>query len=178
MTGASNAAPERADIHVGTEAVLHRMSDADVVAFLEFDSEMLAPRLRAAEHALGLLARAGRIAAEVLIQTFAPDHEVIRAAVAGDPSVVTDGERSRRQMLSLPPFGALARVSGAGSDEFVQRLLADGPDAGLDVGQGGRPGDEHHLVRAADWMTLGARLIATERPVGSKVRIEVDPARV
>ena len=40
------------------EAVLHRVDRADVVIFLEFDSELMAPRLRAAEEALALLARA------------------------------------------------------------------------------------------------------------------------
>ncbi len=170
ITGSSNEPPDRAEIHVGTEAVLHRITDADVVAFLEFDSEMLAPRFRAAEHAIALIARAGRIAPEVLIQTFSPDHEVLRAAAAGDPSIVTEGERVRRHMLSLPPFGALARVSGAGSDEFVEALSA----AGVDVGRG----VDQHLVRATDWMTLGERLNATERPPASKIRIEVDPPRV
>ena len=170
VTAASDEPAGRADIQVGTEAVLHRVGDTDVVVFLEFDSEMLAPRLRAAEHALALIARAGRIAPEVLVQTFTPGHEVLRAAVAGDPSIVTEGERSRRQMLSLPPFGALARVSGVGADEFVAHLEQDG----LDIGRGAR----HHLVRAADWMTLGERLNATERPPGSKLRIEMDPARV
>ncbi|MEZ5168309.1 MAG: hypothetical protein R2695_18215 [Acidimicrobiales bacterium] len=36
---------------IGTEAVLHRIDRADVVAFLEFDQELLAPRQRAAEQA-------------------------------------------------------------------------------------------------------------------------------
>lgn len=170
VTAASNDVSIRAEIHVGTEAVLHRVSEADVVAFLEFDSEMLAPRLRAAEHALALIARAARMAPEVLVQTFTPDHEVVRAAVVGDPSIVIEGERARRQVLSLPPFGALARVSGIGADEFVAQLS----DAGLDIGHGA----EHHLVRAANWMDLGERLNATTRPAGSKLRIEVDPARV
>jgi primosomal protein N' (replication factor Y) len=89
--------------------------------------------------------------------------------VAGDPSIVTEGERSRREMLSLPPFGALARVSGPGSDEFVEHLET----TGLDVGHGA----EHHLVRADDWMELGRRLNAAPRPSGSKIRIEVDPPR-
>jgi primosomal protein N' (replication factor Y) len=73
-------------------------------------------------------------------------------------------------MLSLPPFGALARVSGPGSADFVADLAA----IGLDVGRAA----DHHLVRAADWMELGARLNATERPPGSRIRIEIDPARV
>ena len=158
-----------ADILVGTEAVLHRVSSADVVAFLEFDSEMLAPRFRSAEHALALIVRAGRIAPEVLIQTFTPDHEVIRAAGAGDPSIVSDVDRRRRESLSLPPFGALARVTGEGTDEFAGALGA----AGLEVGRTG----ESVLVRGQDWMELGATLNATERPAGSRLRIEVDPPR-
>ena len=169
VTGSSGPLPVDAAIHVGTEAVLHRVSSADVVAFLEFDSEMLAPRFRSAEHALALIVRAGRIAPEVLIQTFTPTHEVIRAAGAGDPAIASDVDRRRREMLSLPPFGALARVTGEGTDEFARSLGA----AGLEVGRSG----ESTLVRGTDWMELGATLNATERPVGSRLRIEVDPVR-
>ena len=43
------------DLTVGTEAVLHRISAADAVAFLDFDQELLAPRYRAAEEAMALL---------------------------------------------------------------------------------------------------------------------------
>ncbi len=158
-----------ADILVGTEAVLHRVPSADVVAFLEFDSEMLAPRFRSAEHAMALIVRAGRIAPEVMIQTFTPAHEVIRAARAGNPSIVSDVDRRRRELLSLPPFGALARVSGDGTDEFAGALAT----AGLEVGRTG----ESALVRGPDWMELGATLNGTERPPGSRLRIEVDPSR-
>ena len=49
-----------ARVHVGTEAALHRVIDADAVAFLDFDQELLAPRYRAAEEAFALLARAAR----------------------------------------------------------------------------------------------------------------------
>src|SRR5690606_37381078 len=38
-----------ARVFVGTEAVLHRIPRAEVVAFLDFDQELLAPRYRAAE---------------------------------------------------------------------------------------------------------------------------------
>ncbi len=170
VTGADTAPPERAGVYVGTEAVLHRVRSADVVVFLEFDSEMLAPRFRAAEQALALLVRAGRIAPEVMVQTFTPDHDVVRAAVAGDPSLVLAGERSRRELLGLPPFGALAVVSGSGAADVVAQLsdeLAVGGD-----------GVDRFLVRAADWSTLGRGLNAVVRPPGSRVRVEVDPARV
>ena len=50
-----------ADVYVGTEAALHRLESADVVAFLDFDQELLAPRYRAAEEALALLVLASRL---------------------------------------------------------------------------------------------------------------------
>jgi len=174
VTGADEEAPPVADIHVGTEAVLHRVGSADVVAFLEFDSEMLAPRYRAAEQAMALIVRAGRIAPEVLIQTFTPDHEVLAAAAVGDPERILAGERSRRRLLGLPPYGALAVVSGAGSAEMVEQLGRQ-QHAGLEVGG---DGIDRYLVRAPDWLTLGSALNSLERPAGSRVRVEVDPPRV
>lgn len=170
VSGADDGPPPTAGVYVGTEAVLHRIHRADVVAFLEFDSEMLAPRFRAAEQALALVVRAGRVAPEVMIQTFAPDHDVIVAAAAGDPARVLDGERARREALGLPPFGALAVVSGAGSADVVGQL-GDGLQVGGD-------GVDRYLVRAPDWTSLGAALNAAERPPGSRVRVEMDPARV
>ena len=169
VTGSDTTLPD-ADVYVGTEAVLHRVRSADVVVFLEFDSEMLAPRFRAAEQALGLLIRAARLAPEVLVQTFVPDHEVIRAAVAGDPAMVLASERSRRQILGLPPYGALAVVSGTGAEAFVGSL----PESV----QTGGDGSARFLLRAPDWTTLGEALNATDRPTGSRLRIEVDPARI
>ena len=170
VTGSDAGGPARSGIYVGTEAVLHRVRSADVVAFLEFDSEMLAPRFRAAEQALALVVRAGRLAPEVMIQTFSPDHDVIVAAAAGDPARILDGERTRREMLGLPPFGALAVVSGAGSADLVAQLP--------EVVQVGGDGADRYLVRATDWTVLGAALNDVERPSGTRIRVEVDPARV
>jgi primosomal protein N' (replication factor Y) len=173
VTGADDQPPAPAGVYVGTEAVLHRVHRADVVAFLEFDSEMLAPRFRASEQALALLIRAGRIAPEVLVQTFSPDHEVLRAAAAGDPAAILPGERERRRPLSLPPYGALALVSGKGSAEVAAEVSNSG--VGVDVGGDGAG---RFLLRASDWGTLGIALNAAERPPGSRVRVEVDPPRV
>jgi hypothetical protein len=49
-----------APVVVGTEAVLHRVRAVGTVVFLDFDQELLAPRYRAGEQALALLARADR----------------------------------------------------------------------------------------------------------------------
>jgi primosomal protein N' (replication factor Y) len=169
VTGADDSVPPAAGVYVGTEAVLHRVRTADVVAFLEFDSEMLAPRFRSAEQALALIVRAGRVAPEVLVQTFVPDHDVLRAARTGDPGLVLDGERDRRRLLGLPPYGALAVVSGPGAADLVAGIAGPGIEVGGD-------GPDRCLVRAPDWATLGEAL--NQRPAGSRLRVEVDPPRV
>ena len=83
-------------MYVGTEAVLHQVPDAAVVAFLDLDQELLAPRYRAAEQALALVARArpaprraGPGAAGSLLQTRLPQHEVVTAALHADPGRVS-----------------------------------------------------------------------------------------
>jgi primosomal protein N' (replication factor Y) (superfamily II helicase) len=163
-------------ILVGTEAVLHRGGRADVVAFLDFDQELLATRYRAAEQALALLARAARLTGgrrrggSVLVQTRVPDHEVIQAALYGDPTRLAGPELVRRQALGFPPASALAQVSGPAAPELVERLAAQpvdllGPDAGA------------WLVRAPDHEVLAAALAAAGRPPG-RLRIEVDPLRI
>jgi primosomal protein N' (replication factor Y) (superfamily II helicase) len=177
VTGSERNAPAPADVYVGTEAVLHRVDSADVVAFLDFDRELLAPRYRAAEQALALLAKAARLlgprrrGGRLMIQTFMPHHEVIQAALLADPSRLIDSERARRELLRLPPATALAQVSGNGSERVVEQLRGV---EGLSVGGG----DRDYLVRAVDWEQLGAALVATERPRGSRVRIVIDPPRV
>jgi primosomal protein N' (replication factor Y) len=108
---------------VGTEAVLHRVRHAGAVVFLDFDQHLCAPRFSAGEEALALLVRAGRLVGGrdlggrrrrgagpgvVMVQTRLPDHDVLRAAVAGDPGLFTELELRRE--LRLPPFSALATL--------------------------------------------------------------------
>lgn len=176
ITGASSETPEPSGVYVGTEAALHRVETADVVAFLDIDRELLAPRYRAGEQALALLVRAARLVGargrggRLLVQTFIPDHEVLQAAVAADPGILATAERERRAMLGLPPFGALAEISGAGSESFVESLRSGGDATIVAV-------DDQYLVRAADWDTLGELLATGVRPPGKRLRIAVDPPR-
>ena len=120
VTGDATDPPAAAGVYVGTEAVLHRLRAADVVAFLDLDAELLAPRYRAAEQAMALLVRAARLTGSrlrggrLLLQTFLPRHEVVQAALLADPGRLTGPETERRRLLSLPPFAALAAVSGPG----------------------------------------------------------------
>ena len=99
------------------------------MAFLDLDQELLAPRYRAAEEALGLLARASRLLGgrrrregRLVLQTRLPDHEVVQAALHADPARVSDAERERRRVLGYPPATAMAAVSGAVADEYVLGL--------------------------------------------------------
>lgn len=168
---------------VGTEAVLQRLPSADVVAFLDLDQELLAPRYRAAEQALGLLARAarvagasgprrgGRAAGRLLLQTRLPDHEVVQAAVHGEPQRVAAAERGRREVLALPPFSAVAEVSGAGGRSYAGALS---PHPDLQVAE---VGEDRWLVRATDHASLCDALAATPRPAG-RLRVAVDPLRL
>ena len=176
-----------AAVVVGTEAVLHRAEEADAVVFLDFDAELLAPRMRAAEEALTLLARASRVVAgstgsrgpsgrasgQVLVQTRMPGHEVLAAAVSADPGRVSEAERPVRQALRLPPFSALAVVSGAAADAYGEALREAAPRS-VEVSG---PVDGRWSVRAERRSELCALLADVRRPSG-RLRVEVDPVRV
>ncbi len=174
---ASTSSPPTTRVVIGTEAVLHRVDRADVVVFLDLDQELLTPRQRAAEQAMALLARAARLlgprsgGGRLVLQTRQPAHEVVQAALRGDPALVAVAERDRRQALGHPPYGAQALVSGAGAEEFIASL---GRPAGVTV----RARDERQwLLRAEHHPPLLDALAATPRPA-ARLRIEVDPLRV
>ena len=156
---------------------MHRVGEADVVAFLDFDGELLAPRFRATEQAMGLLVRAARLVGprrdggRIIVQTRMPRHDVLDAALHADPGRLVDSERARRRSLGFPPYAAIAAITGSGTEQFAVALRTV---RGITV----VGGDDRVLVRAADWATLADGLASVERPVGSRVRVEVDPPRI
>jgi primosomal protein N' (replication factor Y) len=188
---AATAALPSAAVLVGTEAVLHRAIAAaagvELVAFLEFDQELLATRYRAAEQALWLLVRAARIvggrrgAGRVLVQSRVPDHDVVEAARAADPTIVSDAERARRRILAFPPFGGLAEISGVpaaveaacAAVRAVRALQVLGP---VSVGTTSRA-----LVQAPSTDALCdvlAGVDLTPAREHGRLRVDVDPLRV
>ncbi|MFP5322785.1 MAG: hypothetical protein ACLGIC_13205 [Acidimicrobiia bacterium] len=177
---ASSEIATGARVVIGTEAVLHRAGRAGVVVFVDFDQELLAPRFRAGEQAMALLARAARIVGgrsrggRIVVQTRVPDHDVNRALVHGDPMSVVEAERGRRQALGMPPFRAIAAVSGAAAPLFVAALQGPEGSAGIEVIG---PDDGMWLVRAPGHAELCDALAAVARPPG-RLRIEVDPLRI
>lgn len=177
VTGESGDVPDT-NVVVGTEAVLRRVESADAVAFLDLDNELLAPRYRAAEEAMALVARAARLVGgkagggRVLLQTRQPKHEVVQAALLADPSRLSEAERDRRTVLGFPPITSIAQVSGAPAAEYVEGLRGR-----LDVEVLGPAADGSYLVRAADVTTLCDALDETPRP-GGRLRVAVDPLRL
>ena len=176
---------------IGTEAVLHRVRRAAAVAFLDIDLHLLAPRLSATEETLALCVRAARLVAargtgapwaRLQAQTRVPDHPLLQAVALGDPTPVLADEVAIRRTSALPPFSALALVSGALAPAYAEalRLEIEGPQG--DDGKEGdlvtlAPlGDDRFLLRAGSHPPLCDLLGRTPRPPGRGLRVEVDPA--
>ncbi len=173
VTGASDDVPVTR-VLVGTEALLHRVGRAEAVVFVDLDAELAAPHFRANEAALALVARAARIVrgrfedGRIVVQTRQPDHPVLQALSASDPQRVITEDDVLRRALDLPPYAALARLSGDDAAADAERLRGR---LGLTV-IGPDPAGAY-LVRAADHATLCDGL----RDVHD-ARVSVDPVRV
>ncbi len=178
ISSGSDDAPANQRVIVGTEAALHQVTKADVVAFLDFDQELLAPRYRSAEQAMALLIRAARLVGPrrlggtILVQTRNPDHRVLAGAVRSDPERFAVEERKVRQAMEYPPFAALAEVSGAPAAEFLAPLATFADTQVLGPGPDGR-----YLVKAATPELLAERINALPKVAG-RVRVVVDPPRI
>jgi len=170
------ADPPSTRVVVGTEAALHQIDSAALVAFLEIDQELLASRYRAAEQSLGLLARAARLVGprggggRILCQTRVPDHEVLRAATLADPGIVMEAERARRAVTGFPPAVTMALVGGPAAGEYVERV---GTPLGIEI----RQRDDSWLLVADDRKLLLDTLAAVDRPPG-RLRLQIDPMRL
>ena len=173
----------RARVLIGTEAVLHRLRGAAAVAFLDIDLHLLAPRLSATDETLALLVRAGRLVgarggpswARVQLQTRVPEHPVLEAVVRGEPAPVLADEVAIRRTSGLPPFAALALVSGPLAPGYADALAREARQlqgAGVVVTTAG---EGAWLVKAPDHDVLCDLLARVERPPGRGLRVAVDP---
>ena len=163
---------------VGTEAVLHRLRHCGLVAFLDLDHHLLAPRMGAELRTLGLIGRAGRLvggrsaqgAGVVLLQTRLAEHPVVLAAQRGDPAPVIEADDALRRSLELPPYRALARVKGPGAAELLEQLAAEAVEIA-------ELSDETFAVLAPSAEELADALAGLERPK-KRVVVSVDPESV
>lgn len=107
-----------ADIVIGTQLVAkgHNFPNMTLVGVVDADLGLANGDPRAAERTYQLLSqvtgRAGRTGKKSLglLQTFQPDHPVMRAIVSGDSEAFYDREISEREKAGLPPFGRLAGI--------------------------------------------------------------------
>lgn len=118
-TVAAIAAGE-ADIIIGTQIVAkgHNFPLLTLVGVIDADLGLQGADLRAAERSFQLMrqvaGRAGRTGADrpglALLQTYQPDHAVIRAILSGDDEAFWDAEADSRRDARMPPFSRLAGV--------------------------------------------------------------------
>lgn len=165
-------------LFIGTEAVLHRVHQADTVVLLDVDAELFAPRYRATEITLGLITLAARLARKradggrVLLQTYSPHHELFEALKSLDFVTLLDHECERRRAFSMPPVGALAHITGVGTSTFATDLAANLLVTVATLGE------NDVIVRAASATDLVATLQSTPKPKGSRLKIQIDPPRI
>jgi primosomal protein N' (replication factor Y) len=118
------------DIVIGTQLVAkgHNFPLLSVVGVVDADLGLAHGDLRAAERTFQLLSqvtgRAGRAggASRAYLQTWASEHPVIQAIVAGDREAFYAREIAERREAGLPPFGRLASViisAGTRADSFA-----------------------------------------------------------
>ncbi len=193
VAGARGGGPEpvlpATAVLVGTEAVLHRVRRASAVAFLDVDLHLLAPRLSATEDTLALFVRAARLVgargagaawARVQVQTRVPDHPVLVAVSKGEPATVLAEEIEARRVSALPPFAALALVSGVLAPEYADALgeavRAAAPGSPSDALSLSALGEGRFLVRGEAHAPVCDLLARVPRPAGRGLRVEVDPA--
>ncbi|MEP6966883.1 MAG: primosomal protein N' [Pseudomonadota bacterium] len=189
------------DILVATQAAAkgHNFPNLTLVGVVDADLGLRGGDLRAAERTFQLLTqvsgRAGRrdSPGRALIQTWAPEHAVMRALAAGDRDAFVAVELAERRAAGLPPYGRLAAVIVSGPDApaldaFVRSLAAAAPNAeGVDVfGPADAPlglvrgrRRKRFLVRAERSVDLQGFLAAwrarVKAPASIRVTIDVDP---
>ena len=107
-----------ADIIIGTQLVAkgHNFPNMTLVGVVDADLGLANGDPRAAERTFQLLSqvtgRAGRTGKKSLglLQTYQPDHPVMRAIISGDAQAFYEREIEERERSGLPPFGRLGSL--------------------------------------------------------------------
>ena len=107
-----------ADIIIGTQIVAkgHNFPLLTLVGVIDADLGLQGSDLRAAERTFQLMrqvaGRAGRAEkrGEALLQTFQPEHPVIRAILGGDEEGFWRAEAAERRAAGVPPYGRMAGI--------------------------------------------------------------------
>ena len=125
-------------ILLGTQMIAKGLDFPDVtlVGVVNADTALHLPDFRAAERTFQLVAQvAGRTGrgdrpGRVLVQTYAPEHPAIQAAVRHDYHAFVANELPEREKYGVPPFGRLVRLIARGPEESaVYAYLKEMADA-------------------------------------------------
>ncbi|MBE3636876.1 primosomal protein N' [Mangrovicoccus algicola] len=107
-----------ADLIIGTQLVSkgHNFPNLTLVGVIDADLGLKGSDLRAAERTFQQMrqvaGRAGRAEKPglALLQSYEPDHPVIRAILSGDEEAFWRAEAEGRRMLAMPPYGRMAGI--------------------------------------------------------------------
>ena len=113
-----------ADVIIGTQLVAkgHNFPSLTLVGVIDADLGLQGSDLRAAERTFQLMrqvaGRAGRAEkpGTALLQTYQPEHPVIRAILAGDEEGFWRAEAAEREAAGVPPYGRMAGIILSGPD--------------------------------------------------------------
>lgn len=113
-----------ADIIIGTQLVAkgHNFPHLTLVGVIDADLGLQGSDLRAAERTFQLMrqvsGRAGRAdkPGTALLQTFQPEHPVIRAILAGNEEQFWTAEAGERRAAGVPPYGRMAGIILSSTD--------------------------------------------------------------
>jgi primosomal protein N' (replication factor Y) len=122
-----------ADIIIGTQLVAkgHNFPLLTLVGVIDADLGLQGSDLRAAERTFQLMrqvaGRAGRAdkPGTALLQTFQPDHPVIRAILFGDEEGFWRAEAEARRQAGVPPYGRMAGIILSSPDLQAVHDLGD-----------------------------------------------------
>lgn len=163
-------------VFVGTEAVLYRIPQTDVVVFADIDRDLSAPRLTASREVLSLIARAARLvgsSGRIIIQTRQPNHPLMLALSNEDPQAALmqwmQTDLAQRRMFSMPPYASMARVSVVTPKSFDDVPVLTGVDVARE--------DSSLIVKSLDAESLSVAIQTLRAHYGTSLRVHADPKR-
>lgn len=125
-------AAEEAQVLIGTQMIVkgHDFPKVTLVGIIAADLSLYAGDFRAGERTFCLLAQAAgragrdRLAGEVVIQTYQPEHYAITAAAREDYISFYEQEMTFRRMLKYPPVANLLVVLVQAEEEEIAKTAA------------------------------------------------------
>jgi primosomal protein N' (replication factor Y) len=112
---------------VGTSLALREefAEGSELIAFLNPDPALNQPNFRAGERLIQLIGKAACSANEVVIETYHPEHYVMKAASELNWEIFYEEEKRLRKALRYPPFSRLLTITMSGKKEDRLRKKAN-----------------------------------------------------